>query len=48
MNQDLQYIDSWSLKLDFVILLNTLRVVLSGVGEVKTEIGDQKSAVGKQ
>jgi exopolysaccharide biosynthesis polyprenyl glycosylphosphotransferase len=32
MNLDLQYIDTWSLKLDFVILFKTLRVVLSGEG----------------
>jgi exopolysaccharide biosynthesis polyprenyl glycosylphosphotransferase len=32
MNLDLQYIDNWSLKLDFLILLKTLRVVLSGEG----------------
>jgi exopolysaccharide biosynthesis polyprenyl glycosylphosphotransferase len=32
MNLDLQYIDNWSLKLDFVILLRTLRVVFSGEG----------------
>lgn len=32
MNLDLQYIDNWSLKLDFVILLKTLRVVFSGEG----------------
>jgi exopolysaccharide biosynthesis polyprenyl glycosylphosphotransferase len=32
MNLDLQYIDNWSLKLDFMILLKTLRVVFSGEG----------------
>ena len=32
MNLDLQYIDNWSLKLDFVILLKTIGVVLSGEG----------------
>ena len=32
MNLDLQYIDSWSLKLDFLILLKTIRVVFSGAG----------------
>jgi lipopolysaccharide/colanic/teichoic acid biosynthesis glycosyltransferase len=32
MNLDLQYIDNWSLKLDFVILFKTIRVVLSGEG----------------
>ena len=30
MNLDLQYIDNWSLKLDFVILFKTIGVVLSG------------------
>ena len=32
MNLDLKYIDNWSLKLDFVILLKTIGVVLSGQG----------------
>jgi lipopolysaccharide/colanic/teichoic acid biosynthesis glycosyltransferase len=32
MNLDLQYIDHWSLKLDFVILLKTLGVVFTGEG----------------
>jgi exopolysaccharide biosynthesis polyprenyl glycosylphosphotransferase len=32
MNLDLQYIDNWSLKLDFVILLRTLGVVFKGEG----------------
>jgi exopolysaccharide biosynthesis polyprenyl glycosylphosphotransferase len=32
MNLDLQYIDNWSLKLDFVILLKTLGVVFTGEG----------------
>jgi lipopolysaccharide/colanic/teichoic acid biosynthesis glycosyltransferase len=32
MNLDLQYIDNWSLKLDFLILLKTIRVVFSGEG----------------
>jgi len=32
MNLDLQYIDNWSLKLDFVILLKTIGVVFSGEG----------------
>jgi lipopolysaccharide/colanic/teichoic acid biosynthesis glycosyltransferase len=32
MNLDLQYIDNWSLKLDFVILFKTIGVVFSGEG----------------
>lgn len=32
MNLDLQYIDNWSLKLDFLILLKTLGVVFTGEG----------------
>jgi lipopolysaccharide/colanic/teichoic acid biosynthesis glycosyltransferase len=32
MNLDLQCIDNWSLKLDFVILFKTIGVVLSGGG----------------
>jgi lipopolysaccharide/colanic/teichoic acid biosynthesis glycosyltransferase len=32
MNLDLQYIDNWSLKLDFIILFKTIGVVLSGEG----------------
>ena len=32
MNLDLQYIDNWSLKLDFVILFKTLGVVFTGEG----------------
>jgi lipopolysaccharide/colanic/teichoic acid biosynthesis glycosyltransferase len=32
MTLDLQYIDNWSLKLDFVILLKTIGVVVSGEG----------------
>lgn len=32
MKLDLEYIDNWSLKLDLVILLKTIRVVLSGQG----------------
>jgi exopolysaccharide biosynthesis polyprenyl glycosylphosphotransferase len=32
MTLDLEYIDNWSLKLDLVILLKTLRVVLCGEG----------------
>lgn len=33
MKMDMQYIDTWSLKLDFVILLKTVKVVLSGDGQ---------------
>ncbi len=33
MKMDMQYIDTWSLKLDFVIVLKTLRTVLSGDGQ---------------
>lgn len=32
MEMDLEYIDKWSLKLDFKILLNTLKVVVAGHG----------------
>jgi lipopolysaccharide/colanic/teichoic acid biosynthesis glycosyltransferase len=32
MGLDLRYIDNWSLKLDFVILLKTIPVVLLGKG----------------
>ena len=32
MKLDLQYIDKWSLKLDFIILLRTLPAVLLGRG----------------
>ena len=32
MRLDLQYIDSWSLWLDFIILLKTIPVVLTGRG----------------
>ena len=32
MNLDLEYIDNWSLKLDFVILFKTIGVVFSGEG----------------
>jgi len=32
MKLDLKYIDNWSLKLDFVILMKTIPVVLSGRG----------------
>lgn len=33
MKMDMQYIDTWSLKLDMIILLKTVRVVLSGDGQ---------------
>ncbi|MDP2338421.1 MAG: sugar transferase [Bacteroidota bacterium] len=33
MKLDMQYIDTWSLKLDFIILLKTIRVVLAGDGQ---------------
>ncbi|MFC0875460.1 sugar transferase [Saccharicrinis sp. FJH2] len=33
MKMDMQYIDNWSLKLDFLILLKTVRVVLTGDGQ---------------
>ena len=33
MKMDMQYIDTWSLKLDFIILLNTIKVVLIGDGQ---------------
>ena len=33
MKLDMQYIDNWSLKLDLIILLKTVRVVLSGDGQ---------------
>jgi lipopolysaccharide/colanic/teichoic acid biosynthesis glycosyltransferase len=32
MKMDLQYIDNWSLKLDFVIFLKTIRAMLRGEG----------------
>jgi exopolysaccharide biosynthesis polyprenyl glycosylphosphotransferase len=32
MEMDLEYIDTWSLKLDFTILLNTLKTVIAGHG----------------
>jgi lipopolysaccharide/colanic/teichoic acid biosynthesis glycosyltransferase len=32
MNLDLEYIDNWSLKLDFVILFKILGVVFTGEG----------------
>lgn len=33
MKLDMQYIDSWSLKLDFIILLKTVKVVFTGDGQ---------------
>ena len=33
MKMDMQYIDTWSLKLDMIILLKTVRVVLTGNGQ---------------
>ena len=33
MNLDMQYIDTWSLKLDLIILLKTVKVVFSGNGQ---------------
>lgn len=33
MKLDMQYIDNWSLKLDFVILLKTVKVVVTGDGQ---------------
>jgi exopolysaccharide biosynthesis polyprenyl glycosylphosphotransferase len=33
MKMDMQYIDNWSLKLDFTILLKTVKVVLTGDGQ---------------
>lgn len=33
MRMDMQYIDTWSLKLDFIILLKTIREVISGRGQ---------------
>lgn len=33
MKMDMQYIDTWSLKLDLIILLKTVKVVLSGDGQ---------------
>ena len=32
MKMDLEYIDNWSLKLDFIIILKTIPVVLFGIG----------------
>jgi exopolysaccharide biosynthesis polyprenyl glycosylphosphotransferase len=33
MKMDMQYIDTWSLKLDMIILLKTVRVVITGDGQ---------------
>jgi len=33
MKMDMQYIDTWSLKLDFVIILKTIKVVILGDGQ---------------
>ncbi len=33
MKMDMQYIDTWSLKLDFIIILKTFRVVFAGNGQ---------------
>lgn len=33
MKMDMQYIDTWSLKLDFIIILKTIKVVLTGDGQ---------------
>ena len=33
MKMDMQYIDTWSLKLDFIILLKTVKVVFAGDGQ---------------
>ena len=33
MKMDMQYIDNWSLKLDFIILMKTVKVVLTGDGQ---------------
>jgi len=32
MESDLEYVDQWSLKLDFIILINTLVKVITGEG----------------
>jgi lipopolysaccharide/colanic/teichoic acid biosynthesis glycosyltransferase len=32
MKLDLQYIDSWSLKLDFILFLKTFRTIIRGSG----------------
>ncbi|WP_372753576.1 sugar transferase [Labilibaculum sp.] len=33
MKMDLQYIDSWSLKLDFILFLKTIKVMITGDGQ---------------
>jgi exopolysaccharide biosynthesis polyprenyl glycosylphosphotransferase len=33
MKLDMQYIDTWSLKLDFIIILKTIKVVITGDGQ---------------
>jgi exopolysaccharide biosynthesis polyprenyl glycosylphosphotransferase len=33
MKMDMQYIDTWSLKLDFIIILKTIRVIFTGDGQ---------------
>lgn len=33
MKMDMQYIDTWSLKLDFIIVLKTIRVIFTGNGQ---------------
>lgn len=33
MKMDMQYIDTWSLKLDFIIILKTIRVIFTGNGQ---------------
>lgn len=33
MKMDMQYIDTWSLKLDIIIIFKTIKVVLSGAGQ---------------
>lgn len=33
MRLDLQYIDNWSLKLDLLIILRTVKVMISGDGQ---------------
>jgi len=53
MKMDLQYIDGWSLWLDFKIILRTVKVVLLGEGRwsgvrgqgVKTDVRGQMSEV---
>ena len=33
MKMDMQYIDTWSLKLDFIIILKTIKVIFTGEGQ---------------